>query len=1027
MAYINVIVSNSSSLSNGEPALFHGKNGFVTKLGSIPLLVNSYQITDGGSNVTLSVPSLNLVFDDNFYKHALLVNDGSFLGLKGNDYITVKMEDKTSTVTEGFVAFSPTFTEYSANILSYDLNTNQIVIRNETAGSLFLSDKLASAPFYSRISQILDPRYTVNNQVFIEGSFLTKEKTLDITGLPDVVHDIGITPSQKEFIRLYLDEIEQSTSMFTWSGSNQISVGNLGNSYRSLRTVTSYYTVPAFELGDPCFITTGNTFIVSQSSYQTTSSKYNAALTANSIYKVYTDRSLTANLNSFYGKNIGTDTQGRIGNVRAGNNSITFDYNPTTYPYTFNLANSKIYRLSTFPDFTKLTDIQRTITNIPEGTTIVRARNVNNFDRKSAYATQSADIDVLKISAVSYIDLSESLYRDTSQGISVRVVVTFPHILNQEVTDYEISWRFIDNVAELTTYSTTKVPATAVGDDGLINFVINNVERGLTLNQNHSITVLVTPLNKSTRGVTKEASRFIQGKLTPPNDLVRFTGGQIYNKITFAWDVLRDAQGQVVDIDLQEITIKRYPGSLDSANATAKWGEATKISIIPTPSTSIELPIDSYGLYTYLAKTKDTSGFESSNASSFTLSTARPSDLKAFKIYSEDDPAGNVIAGYPNTNRTENNYPSFTESDNGGFSHFASAPISSITENANGTSTGFSAQASPTDLSAYSNATYITQVRDMGSNLSGAISFTANGYQLSSLTWADFKTNLYSGVSEVAPAAFILYDTAGLGILSTANVVATNAIGTLYDATSPFGNLYAVWNYGQFAGDTSNAGTWATTAARQNANAVVLGKGHWANGVAFGPTGLYLTNVTQKVASYAIVNLLQWGDSDLPVTTWSGPENQITSNVEIRYSTTNVYYANGNVNPSAFTQDWITYNSSDITFQWFQLRFNVYNISPGTVSYYLDKLNYTVDLRDKVYATLVSIDTRYKIVDYASFDFKQVNVVNLQLVTTDPLRINNTFAIVNSSNLTAANISAYSNTGVALTSGISFYFTAIGT
>ena len=81
------------------------------------------------------------------------------------------------------------------------------------------------------------------------------------------------------------------------------------------------------------------------------------------------------------------------------------------------------------------------IRDLPEGTTSVKARNINNFKRASGFAEKSIKIEKPPIQKVTGLSLSESLYREQTGGVAIRVTCEFDHITGQEVTDYEISYK----------------------------------------------------------------------------------------------------------------------------------------------------------------------------------------------------------------------------------------------------------------------------------------------------------------------------------------------------------------------------------------------------------------------------------------------------------------------------------------------------------------------------------------------------------------------------------------------------------
>ena len=84
-------------------------------------------------------------------------------------------------------------------------------------------------------------------------------------------------------------------------------------------------------------------------------------------------------------------------------------------------------------------------------------------------------IESLLIQKVQNIAITESLYKEQVGGVAVRAIVSFDHINNQEVTDYELSYRVTGESADLTAFTSVKVPASSVDSDGKIRFIINTI------------------------------------------------------------------------------------------------------------------------------------------------------------------------------------------------------------------------------------------------------------------------------------------------------------------------------------------------------------------------------------------------------------------------------------------------------------------------------------------------------------------------------------------------------------------------
>ena len=119
-----------------------------------------------------------------------------------------------------------------------------------------------------------------------------------------------------------------------------------------------------------------------------------------------------------------------------------------------------------------------------------------------------------------------------------------------------------------------------------------------------------------------------------------------------------------------------------------------------------------------MARTRDTSGNFSDDVAGITLTTTRPDRSTVVAAFNEDSPGVN-FTDITNTNAGESNFPSFTDSVNGG----TVVAGGNQTDNSNGTSSGFSAiGGSPTDLLAVAEATYITKIRDFGATVTGSVS-----------------------------------------------------------------------------------------------------------------------------------------------------------------------------------------------------------------------------------------------------------------------------------------------------------------
>ena len=1017
--------TNVSSFANGAPAYLIGKNGFSTELGTIPVLVSSIAKTDSDTNIEFTIRGLNDLVDTNTLpEHVHVLNNNVFSNVVQISY-RAKLVDTDLTPQQ--ISYVDPFKYVTSNVESFNLTTNKLKIKN-VIGYQDLFSKLPDPPFYIKIYQPLSTNNFNDKAIYITGTTKNIVNYFDITNVSgtytaNLVHK----PEDSSFINLYLDERIQNSSVFSWDNRANISV-SLDNSYVNLKVTTTMYTVPIVELGDNIFITYNNTYSVANVSYIKNTSKYNSVLSANSIFKIYLTDNLNINATSFTATNISPNPYGSLGNVLSTNNTFTLDYNERTYPGNFNLANNAVYKLVKGAPYESLTlSTGRTLYNVPKGLVSIRAQNINSAGRKSPYTAKSIVVDELVLPSVENLVITENLYYDTSQGVICRAIISFDHDNSSEILGYEISYKIEGETIGLSNYHTVQVPASGVDSTNRINYIINNVERGRASGVNYLV-IKVTPINADLTGISKEIVHTIVGKSAIPANVQTFSYAQNAGLLTLFWTFARNSDGTLLDLDLQEVEIRRYRGAVNSSQYTTIWNLATQISKMAIPTELYVSNIDVYGDYTYLIKTRDTSRNESDTVMGFSINLTRPSSLNSYRSWSEDDPRANDAVAYmTNNNYAEYYWPSFANSDNGGFNYAIDDPItpgvgpSTKVENSNGTTSGFTVSVSANDLSLASNGYYQTSFRDIGTTVTGKISLDINVTSILASTWLSMRENLVSYVSSVSPSSNVLWDSgSGLGTLLTSNGAVYDSINKTLISTDSYGNVYAIWNSGQFAGDVSNANCFALIAGVINANAIAIGAVYNAGGVL--TTSNNFGNVTLKASSYQLVNLKQWGDPE-GLGTWAGPDSAIGYNVEIMYSTNNVYYptGNSNVNVSAVTggNSFVTYNNSELEFRWFQLRLNIFNYTPSLATAILDKFRYSVDLQEKRYTALINVVSNPTIVTFPQQNFKSNPVVVLTPIIDSTLRINNTIASYSSinSNTTQANITVYTNTG-AFVSGV---------
>ena len=1023
---------NSTSLVNGTTAILSGKNGFTTPIGEIQLLCNT--VSQGTGTIDLTIEGLSSCFDENFYKNILAVNDGTVVTLKGTNQVILPVNEKTGiNGTRNFVGYQSPLTELTQPIVSYNTVSNKITITDSAAGGSTLYSALPTAPFYVTIKQVLAQNYYANNSFYVTGSQLTyiKEGTLSSS----TTIDLDIKPRDINFIRFYADGKQKTSSTFTFNKNSTISANSniqyTATSETAFRIEVDHYTVPALEIGDTVEVSYANVFTVINSSYDTSSSKYNAALTSNSIYRVYLATTPAISLGGYSFINTTLNPTGIISNVSG--NSFTFDYDKATYPGIYGTANNRIYSLDIGSSFQRyFASEDGKIPNLPIGITSVRARNKNTLGRFSPFVQQSVLVSTLPIQKVENLSLDESIYIEQLGGAAIRLTISFDAIQGQQVTDNEISYKLTTNDTSATTitdYNTVKVPASGVDSTGRIRFTINNINRGAASSTN-AIVARVTPLNKTIRGIEATLTKSIIGKTAKPQNILNFIAGQQNDTITFLWSYARDSSGNLIDLDLQDITIRRLQGTVTAT--LANFLVADSIVTVSAGSARKSIPIDSYDTYTYLAMTKDTSGNYCEAPIATTLTTTKASRSTTIAAYSEDD-STDVFTSIPNTNAGEYNFPSFANSNTSGISY----AYTSKTDNANGSSTGWSVIAgAPTNIKALASATYVTPIRDLGQTVTGKITLYTVASQEIQSTYNDQHDIYLSSVSGISTAANVLVDTSfgGIGKLLGYN----NAYITTgrYDSnnkswmTGPVdGNVWGIWSRGRFTNDVANANTYALIVGLINANAVALGATYYANGKATGTNSI--ANITTVASSYDIVNFKQY--NDYITSTYAGDLGSVTTQTLIRTASANVYYAaNGNVNTSVFstTSDgFVPYEAGSKTFRYVQLKYIINNIKPDQFDFTLDKFRYSIDKEQVIYSNTIVYASAPTTIDLSSAKFINRPVINYAVLDQKDALANPVIVVTTASSNTSISfqlVASKTGTPYAANSTANIMITAIG-
>ena len=1034
----SIQVATANSIVEGvTPAVVTGKNGFTTRVGEIRMLCNAVTtvdatIGDPEGNIQLTLEGLNVAFDQNFFKHVLDTNDGGVFGnLKGQDFLSIPINEKSAVQgLLNFVGHAPRITEISREIQGHDKVTNTIKIRNTDTNGVNLENLLPPAPFYVSINQLLDSRHYANNSFYVGGSEFTYINEGELTSGVTNTIDLEVRPRKPAFARLFVDGDEKPSSGFTVNVNDGLSI-NANIEYvaqaheTAFRAEVDYYTVPVIEMGDNIQSSSGNVFAVANTSYDPESPTYNAALTANMIYRVETVTKPVSNLAGFTFVNISPDITGSINNVSGG--SATFDYNKTTFPGNLRLANNRVYNIGVGSDFERffLTK-DGVISDLQVGTTTVRARNKTITGRSSPFNTKTVVVSTIPISKVKNLAIFESLYREQTGGVAVRATVVFDALEDQSVTDYEISYRLDqvedvsgqDGGADLTSFNTVKVPASGVDSDGKIRFTVNGINRGIN-SETNSIFFRVVGLNKDIRGISAEISKNIVGKTAKPANIFNFTGGQQTDQVTLLWSYPRTADGELEDLDLKEVVIRRAPG--DVAATVANFVASDPLVTVSAGTARKSIPIDTFGEFTYLARTRDTSGNFSDGVAKISFTTTRPARATVVAAYNEDSPSVQ-FAGITNTNDGESSYPSFADVAYGGLVRWSEDTTppgagnpSSATGNANASATGFAVvSGSPTDLIATGTGEYITQIRDFGSEVTGAILVEIEGSQAIETTYEIQHDDILTGVTEASPNDNVLHDVDFGGIGHVLGFSNASVVNVRFDANNQTlmsggaaGNVYAIWNDGQFANDFTNSNSYALVAGVINANAIELGASYFANGE---PTGTNaLANITTSGNSYTLVDLTQYSDTGTGET-FAGTLGAVSAQTLLRTTTadnTALYYANGNVDSSQFiggavNEGFQTYQAGSRTFRQFQLKFIVNNSKPNEFDFTIDKFRYTIEKDVVTFTDTITYSGEPTTVNYTSAGFLNRPVITYTVLTQEDAVANPAIVVTTAASSTTA-------------------------
>lgn len=1051
MPSYTITTSNTSFLSDGEPVIYAGKNGFTAAVGAVPIMCSNVQANS--ESIVLTLDNLSLLIDDNYNVNVLEV---PYIIGESNVYIKLPIvQYSTTSIQEGSSGYYSSLSNISAEVQSYDLINNTVTIKNSALSLGFVSDTLLGTPFYTTINQTIRANNFNANCLYVTGTYKTTPLIANVTGLLSYTANLSVSPRDRNSIRVYIDDAR--TDNFTWQSESPktVIIPNITDSTQ-VSILVDMYTTPSIEANDLIsFSTFNNTFTVVDTTYQAGSNSYNANLTSNCFYKIYLDKPIYTDTLNYYIINISQDLEGSVGNLTS--NSFTVDYSED-YPYSYSLANNGVYYLyqkNKVRYTTAKLDEYGNILGISPQNYLVEATTINRYNRASSTVKSLLQVEGVKLSKVSAIAVTERIFIDTTGGASISATIEFDAIQGRDVTSYEILYRVVSEGTS-TIPEFTRVIVNHDSNVNTIRHTVNNLNRG-TVSGTNSLEIVVTPLNGSSKGFPTSKVHSLIGKQANPAGLSDFNVTQQGDSVIYTWQFAQTADGYILDLDTKEVEIREYPGLInvaDEETINATWGISLIVDRIPFPNTTYTNPVSKYGNYTYLIRVRDTSNNESDKINA-SLITLERSISRIYKAYNESDPSTSFTiqdgVAFPNSNTLpEVSYPSFNDSNYNGFVYADSTNV----DNSNGSSRGFSVDiTNPLVLSTTTEqyAEYVTQIRDIGKVIKGAIRIKPVISISTTTTYNDTFRSVLTGVSDshitdgLVQNTSILVDNAFSGIgtlLGFNNANAATATYNVYARTltsgGPSGNVFAIRNPGQFANDSANANMFAFIAGVISANAIQLGEVFYANGRSTG--GNSFANVCISGNSYELVDMAQFSDTAGSLT-YLGPTRDIIQNVYVRYSTDNVYYTaaangvvgypgHGNTNPNAFngassnaSLGYKRYVSGDLDFRYFQIKLEYYNKEPDTTSILLENFTYEIDVQEKTFSTVKQVSNVNGV--YVDYSFR--NFINPPTITaTMYSNVGGYITSVSNVSSIGCNVAVHqSNTGTAV-SGYEVSITAIG-
>ena len=1068
MANLTFLVSNTTPFVGQPSAALFGKNGAKSSLGTVKPLVLNTELID--TSITFSVSNLHLMYDDNFDSHLLEArNNTQLVTLKGQApdnllryNLNIKSASNTAGAAENTVGHDSTLVALSSNITSFDISANTLTIDYNTAEvAAVVKNALLPSPFYVELQQIIEPTISTSNTFFVSGALSILSNTHNVAEQAGVLSlPIGVVPPAKGLISTFVNGslIEEETTEFSWSTGDDYIDHNIASSDLQIITSVENYYAPSFETNDSIFIVDNEQLnTINSVSYISSSPTYNSALTSSDFFKV----KLTDNIASSVGKttmmNTSEDLIADITSIDDINNQVTITYDEFKYDKGYELANNGVYILAPFSynDFNSVTLVDNKIqTPAAAGVFVFQVAAINEFNRSSVPITQSVATSYPPLGQVpeDQVVLSEKLFRDRTKGVMSRVIGQFPHIINRNVKTYDISYKIVqlsgpdDHPSGITNFTSFIVEA---GEDGNIHFNINNLDLGQAGNV-YSLQVKILPINGLISGIPVYKSITLAGKSDRPLELNSFNITQTNDSIVLDVEYPVDSQNNLDELDILHTevrSLKPVVGIDNQNNINDAFLRGDKVMLLPHPLSRAEVSLDRFisGSYTFTAKTVDTSGNYSLNALARNLQVEISTQTDTLAIWNEAAPNTNISSSVGNYNYGDNVFVGVTEVDNGGLVYHIdpiTSPIlgvdtpSSLAEDANASANGFSwAQGQSqgvdkTDLLITSaNSVYVSPVRDLGSVVRGNIVVSSLVNSLLLEKFLEVSQDLIVGVSEGHSShANVLFDSDfEIGTVtgynnSESSFSFSDTHNTITDGSAN-NKVFVVVNPGQevvgsidAADDVSNIHSYALVAGAINTNAIELSAVYYANGKPV-PTGnatnsTALSNITQSGSTYKLVDMNQFvdafGSKDF------SPDVEVSKNVYVRFSSTNVFEASdnvsskphGNVNVSLFDggdddENWQSNYFGLRRFRYFQVKtefdINDYGDSANT---FIDELNYEVRGIKKELTTIVSSTNKIQgnlVVDYSSAEFFRTPTVFTQVLSANTSLISRTSDLTNES------------------------------